>query len=102
MNPPIVNFQTQLATTQPCGQYDLIWSTTDATRVSIDQGVGIVSESGQITVSALAGQKTYTITAFNEFGTTTASICISVGEHTDVSGFPSMTLHPYYPVPTYF
>lgn len=55
----------------------LSWTTTDATNVSIDQGIGDVSTSGSRSVSPSAST-TYTLTAKGPGGTTTATARITV------------------------
>ncbi len=55
----------------------LTWSSTNATNVSIDQGIGDVSTSGSRSVSP-SESTTYTITAKGEGGTATASVRITV------------------------
>ena len=55
----------------------LSWTTTGATSVSIDQGIGDVSTSGSRTVSP-SSSTTYTLSAKGEGGTTTATARITV------------------------
>jgi peptidoglycan-associated lipoprotein len=55
----------------------LTWSSTDATNVSIDQGIGDVSTSGSRSVSP-SSSTTYTITAKGAGGTSQASTRITV------------------------
>lgn len=55
----------------------LTWSTTNATNVSIDQGIGDVSTSGSRSVSP-SSSTTYTITVKGEGGTQTANARITV------------------------
>ena len=55
----------------------LSWTTTDATNVSIDQGIGDVSTSGSRSVSPSAST-TYTLTAKGPGGTTPATARITV------------------------
>ena len=55
----------------------LSWTTTGATSVSIDQGIGDVSTSGSRTVSP-SSSTTYALTAKGEGGTTPASARITV------------------------
>jgi hypothetical protein len=59
------------------GSATLAWSSTDATSVTIDQGIGPVPLTGSVTVSP--GQTTtYTITATGPGGTATAQITVTV------------------------
>jgi glucose/arabinose dehydrogenase len=55
----------------------LSWDTTNATSVSIDQGIGAVGPTGTRTVNPLA-TTTYHITATNSAGTGTASATLTV------------------------
>ena len=55
----------------------LSWTTTGATSVSIDQGIGDVSTSGSRSVSP-SSSTTYTLTAKGEGGTTPATARITV------------------------
>ncbi len=55
----------------------LTWNSTDADTVSIDQGIGTVSQSGSMPVSPTT-DTSYTITATNESGTSTAGVSITV------------------------
>ena len=55
----------------------LAWSVNGATSVSIDNGIGAVSGNGSSTVS-LNRTTTFTLTASNSWGTTTASVTVSV------------------------
>jgi hypothetical protein len=70
----------------------LAWEITNATSVSINQGVGTVSEdSGTVTVSPTS-TKTYTITATNTFGSITETVKVFVA--TDVPEITSFTATP--------
>ena len=55
----------------------LSWSVTDATTVTIDNGVGNVALSGNTTVSPIT-TTTYTLTATNTAGSITASVTVTV------------------------
>lgn len=55
----------------------LTWSTTDASSVTIDQGIGTVAASGTRTVTPAATTK-YTLTATSSAGTATASATVTV------------------------
>jgi len=55
----------------------LSWSVTDATTVTIDQGVGTVALSGATTVSPIT-TTTYTLTATNTAGSVTATTTVTV------------------------
>ncbi|HVN71101.1 MAG TPA: PKD domain-containing protein, partial [Desulfomonilia bacterium] len=60
----------------PCA---LIWSTGNATSVSIDKGIGTVSASGTVTV-CLRTTTTYTITASSSCGTASQSVSVIVNQ----------------------
>jgi len=55
----------------------LSWSVTDATTVTIDQGVGTIALSGATTVSPIT-TTTYTLTATNTAGSVTATTTVTV------------------------
>ena len=59
------------------GSSTLTWSSTNATNVAIDQGIGDVSTSGTRSVSP-SSSTTYTVTARGEGGTATATARITV------------------------
>ena len=62
----------------PAGQAAVLsWSTTNATSVSINQGVGAVAVSGTRSVSP-AATTTYTLTATNSAGSVTATAAVTV------------------------
>jgi len=72
----------------------LMWSTTNATSVSIDNGVGTVATSGSKSVSP-AATTTYTLTATGPGGSTTSKATVTVGSSsacTPASGPPSVTI----------
>jgi hypothetical protein len=56
----------------------LSWSVTDATSVTIDNGVGTVALSGTTTVSPIT-TTVYTLTATNTAGSVTATTTVTVG-----------------------
>jgi len=56
----------------------LSWSVTDATSVTIDNGVGSVALTGTTTVSPTT-TTTYTLTATNSAGSVTGSVIVAVG-----------------------
>jgi hypothetical protein len=55
----------------------LSWNLTNATGISIDQGIGAVAASGSLSVSP-ASTTTYTLTATNAAGITTKSVTVTV------------------------
>jgi phospholipase C len=70
------------------GSSTLLWSSTNAKTVSIDQGVGAVAVSGSVTVKP-AQTTTYTITATGAGGSTTASTTVKVSTPTPT---PTVTI----------
>lgn len=66
----------------------LTWSSTNATSVSIDNGIGAVSTSGTKSVSPTV-TTTYTITATGAGGSATATATVTVGTTT---GAPTVTI----------
>lgn len=90
--PEIVSF-TATPPTIAAGESSVLqWEITNATSVSINQGVGTVSEdSGTITVSPTS-TKTYTITATNINGSITETVQVFVA--TDVPEITSFTADP--------
>jgi hypothetical protein len=76
--PPTATF-TASPTSIAAGQSStLSWNTTNATTVSINQGIGTVTASGTRSVSPTA-TTTYTLTATNGAGSTTATTTVTVG-----------------------
>ena len=59
--------------------YILSWSVTGAEQVSINNGIGTVSNSGDTTITAVStGTITYTLTATNSTGSTTSSVSVII------------------------
>lgn len=56
----------------------LSWNVSDATAVSIDQGIGEVTATGQVAVSPTV-TTVYTLTASNADGTVTSTVTVTVG-----------------------
>ena len=82
MNPvaeaPIINFFSALPSTITEGESStLSWSVTDATSVTIDNGIGSVALTGTIAVNPTT-TTTYTLTATNTAGSVTATTTITV------------------------
>ncbi len=75
---PIINSFSALSPTITMGgSSTLSWSVTDATSVTIDNGVGTVALSGTTTVSPIT-TTTYTLTATNTTGSVTATTTVTV------------------------
>jgi Right handed beta helix region/Fibronectin type III domain len=80
---------TTLAGTIRAGQSTtLVWTTTDATTVTIDQSVGAVDPHGSLIVSPTS-TTTYTITASGPEGLTTADATVIVSAGETVPSVPS-------------
>jgi hypothetical protein len=82
--PTIANFSIDSSSIQPGQSTTLRWSTTNATSVSIDQGIGAVPASGSQLVTP-GSSRTYTLTASNSSGTKTAVVSVSVATPTCVA-----------------
>ena len=67
----------------------LTWSSTNATSVSINQGIGAVALSGTRSVSP-ASTTTYTVTATNAAGSVTATATVTTTASSDTTP-PTMT-----------
>jgi hypothetical protein len=79
--PPTATF-TSSPTSITAGQTaTLTWSTTNATTVSINQGIGTVAASGTRSVTP-AATTSYTLTATSSAGTATATATVTVGSGT--------------------
>lgn len=78
---PIINSLSAIPSTINAGESStLSWSVTDATTVTIDNGVGTVALSGSTTVSPTT-TTTYTLTAAtNSAGSVTATTTVTVSE----------------------
>jgi peptidoglycan-associated lipoprotein len=74
---PTVNISADPSTIEKGQSSTLTWSSTNATNVSIDQGIGDVSSSGSRSVSP-SSSTTYTISVKGEGGTAQASTRITV------------------------
>jgi hypothetical protein len=75
---PIINSFSAIPSTITAGESStLSWSVTDATSVTIDNGVGTVALSGTTAVSPTT-TTTYTLTATNTAGSVTATTTVTV------------------------
>ncbi|MES2220893.1 MAG: alkaline phosphatase family protein [Acidobacteriota bacterium] len=75
--PPTVKFSAAPNSIMPGNSATLTWSTTNATTVTIDHGIGTVAASGSTTVSPTS-TTTYTLTATGSGGTVTATANVTV------------------------
>ena len=78
-NPPTAKLTAAPTTITVGNSATLTWSTTNATSVSIDNGIGTVAASGSTTVSPTT-TTTYTLTATGSSGTVTATATVTVQE----------------------
>ena len=78
-NPPTAKLTAAPTTITAGNSATLTWSTTNATSVSIDNGIGTVAASGSTTVSPTT-TTTYTLTATGSGGTVTATATVTVQE----------------------
>jgi hypothetical protein len=77
---PIINSFSASPTTITAGESaTLSWVVTDATTVTIDQGIGSVALTGSTSVSPTT-TTTYTLTATNSAGSSTATVTIIVNK----------------------
>ena len=91
---PTINFAANPATINSGQSSTLTWTTSNATSVSIDNGIGAVATSGTHSVSP-AQTTTYTLTATGADGTTSAQASVTVSATTTCSPgstVPSVTL----------
>jgi hypothetical protein len=90
---PVVSSFTASPGTIPLGQSSTLrWSVTGATSISINQNVGTVDGSGSTAVSPTA-HTTYTLTATNAMGSTTATVVVSVTQ-ASATGITAFTASP--------
>jgi hypothetical protein len=75
---PTVTFSASPTTIQAGQSSTLSWTTTNATSVTIDNGIGTVPTNGSVSVSP-SQTTTYTLTATGPGGTVTASVTVTVG-----------------------
>ncbi|HVT04502.1 MAG TPA: Ig-like domain-containing protein [Thermoanaerobaculia bacterium] len=75
--PTITSFTASPSTINSGQTSTLAWTTSNATSVSIDHGVGTVANDGSTVVSPNS-TTTYTLTATNAGGTTTRSVTVTV------------------------
>jgi hypothetical protein len=77
---PVITFTASPATISSGGSSTLSWSVANATSVSIDQGIGVVDSIGRSGVNP-AATTTYTLTAVNSSGTSTAHATVTVSTY---------------------
>jgi hypothetical protein len=75
--PPTITSSATPEFIPPGGSSTLAWTTTNATSVSIDQGIGGVDLSGSLVVSPTS-ETTYMLTAIGPGGTATTSVTVKM------------------------
>lgn len=88
--PPTVQFSASPSSIQGGESATLAWSTTNATSVSIDQGIGTVAASGTQSVSPTQST-TYTLTAIGNGQTVTGTATVTVTPLTGILGWKGGT-----------
>lgn len=88
--PVIMSFEASPADIMAGGSSTLSWSVSDATTVSIDQGIGNVALTGSMAVSP-AITTTYILTATNTTGSATARAQVLVSGSPPPGGLPSIS-----------
>lgn len=87
--PAIASFGASPGMVNAGQEFALTWNVTGATSISIDQGIGNVTGAVSKMASASAGI-TYTLTASNAQGSTTATTTVIVAPPTTVGTYPVM------------
>jgi PKD repeat protein len=82
--PPTISFSATPNNIAPGQSSTLVWNTTNATSVTIDNGVGSKPLSGSATVNPLA-TTTYTLTAIGPGGTLTSQAMVTVSNRPSIS-----------------
>ena len=91
-NPIIDSFESSNGTSEPIhasGKGWLSWDVAGATEVSIDNGIGTVAATAGYRQSAPSATTTYTLTASNKYGSTTATATIAVSTKPQIVEFAS-------------
>ncbi len=74
--PPVINYFTASPPVTASGSTFLRWNVSDATAVSIDQGIGPVDSHGTLLVT-LSASTDYTLTAINAYGPVSQTLSVS-------------------------
>ncbi len=94
-NAPTCTLSANPTTINQGGSSTLTWSSTNATVVTIDQGIGSVTPSGGSTTVSPSSSRTYTATATGPGGTVTCATSISVNTYHYDGPTCSMSLDDY-------
>jgi hypothetical protein len=90
---PAATFTAAPSTIAPGGSSTLSWMVSGASSISINQGVGSVASSGSRVV-APGGTTTYTLTATNAGGSTSATTVVTVSSPTSPTSPDGTTVPP--------
>ena len=93
---PTVQLSAQPTAVASGGTSTLTWSTSNATSLTIDNGIGSVSpQSGSVTTKPISSTTTFTATAQGAGGTTTAKVTVTVSPVTvSLTASPSTITSP--------
>ena len=73
--PPSVNFISSKYEVNDNEEFDLLWQVRNATSITIDQGIGSISNEGRITLT-IGNTTTYNLIAIGPGGTTTQRVTV--------------------------
>jgi hypothetical protein len=77
INTPSCSLYANPTVTSYGGSATLVWNTSNAYSVSIDNGVGSVQANGSYVLSNITGTRTYTLTAYGNGGTRTCQTTVT-------------------------
>ncbi|MGA9048832.1 MAG: hypothetical protein WB588_07560 [Dehalococcoidia bacterium] len=83
--PVIISFEATPSSLSPGASATLQWAVTNATTVSIDQGIGSVALSGNRFINP-GSTTAYKLTATNQYGSSTATTHVSITEASPPAG----------------
>jgi len=87
---PVITSFTSSPSTTSAGAFTLSWVVSNASELSIDNGVGVVTgESVEVTPTAAT---TYTLTAKNSLGSVTKSVTVTPGDDSGLSDLPMISV----------
>jgi hypothetical protein len=91
--PTIVSFSSDLDSLMIGAAATLSWEVSGAIAIAIDQNIGTVTPQGSVEVSP-AATTTYTLTATNNAGSSTAQVTITVTSYTIIDPLPNGVFIP--------
>lgn len=77
VNTPSCSLYANPAVTAYGGSATLVWNTSNAYSVTIDNGVGSVQPNGSYVINNVTGTRTYTLTAYSNGGTQTCQTTVT-------------------------